>query len=322
MAFYVSVDAGGSKCSAILFDERYNLLGSGRSGGTNSSQGASPERVRKNVAECLDGLFKTVKPKRIKSCYAVFVGDKKILTDELNRHARVVSYEYADEIAAGLLAGAFLEEGLLALSGTGSIIGYIRKDPPLKTSLGGWGPILGDHGSGAWIGQRALRAVIAAHEGWGELTSVRELLKDAWELKNDWYLVNAVYRSDAPFTKVASVAPLVGEAARGGDIVSLGILREAGELMALQTGTLIDRLGFNGAYPDVVCCGGAWKSHGLMFGAFGERLAEKYPGITVYKPWFEHVIAGVVSVMIVNGVDRRDGRRILSKKFTEYVIDW
>jgi len=322
MAVYVSVDAGGTKCSAIMFDGDFNLLGEGMSGGVNSSQGASPEHVRGNVRECLSELFGNYMPEQIETCYTVFVGNERILAEELDKKIRVLSYERLGEIEAGLYAGVLLEEGMLALSGTGSNVGYVGKGTPRKAGLGGWGPILGDQGSGAWIGQKALRAVVAAHDGWGPETLLYELINESWNLKRNWGMVNAVYHHAAPFRKVASIAPLVGEAARAGDAVALGILRGAGEYMALFAGTLLRRLGFENKYPPVVCCGGAWKAHASMFAAFNQKLSGEFAGITVEKPWFEHVTAGAAKELLSRGVGRAEGRRVLSERFADYVIKW
>jgi len=322
MLFFISVDAGGSKCSAILFDENFKLLGRGLSGGVNASQGAKPEHVRKNVGECLSGLFKDFKPERIEICYTVFVGNDKILYEELTKIAHVKSYVRIGETEAGLYAGALVGEGLLALSGTGATIGYIQKDPPLTASVGGWGPILGDHGSGAWIGQKALRAVVAEHDGWGEPTALTGLIKKDWGLEQDWGMVNAVYQSEAPFRKAASVAPLVGKAARAGDSVALNILHEAGELMAMQASTLIKNNNLGERLPLVVCCGGAWKTHPTMFETFCDRLSENHPGIIIEKPWFEHVVAGAAYEVMKRGYGRDEGRRILIECFADYVIKW
>jgi len=322
MAHYISVDAGGSKCAAILFDDDFNLLGSGLAGGVNKSQGASPEHVRRNVSDCLISLFKNCRPDEIAACHAIFIGDTRILEDELKKFTRVLSCVKSDEIAAGLHAGALLSEGIVAISGTGSNVGYIGKDSPRGKGVGGWGPILGDQGSGAWIGQRALREVVKAHDGWGRQTAIRELLKKSWGLERDWYMVNMVYQSETPFRKVASVAKLVGEAAASGDETALDILREAGGLMAVQAVTLINRLEIKNDYPHVICCGGAWKTHAVMFESFGDKLREKFPGIRVEKPWFEHVIAGAARELMRRGVKREEGKKILTEKFNDYVIKW
>src|SRR5204862_7320559 len=54
--------------------------------------------------------------------------------------------------------------GVLLISGTGSIA-YGRGPTGTTARCGGWGPVFGDEGSGAWIGRKALSVVAAASDG-------------------------------------------------------------------------------------------------------------------------------------------------------------
>jgi N-acetylglucosamine kinase-like BadF-type ATPase len=64
--------------------------------------------------------------------------------------------------------------GLVVIAGTGSIccgINARRK----RFCAGGWGPIAGDEGGGAWLARRALRAVAYAFDGRGPKTALTDL---------------------------------------------------------------------------------------------------------------------------------------------------
>lgn len=321
MSRILAVDGGGTKLSAILFDEEFQLLGRGMSGGVNINH-TSLEDIRANVVDCLEKVFGGETPAHIDRLYVVFVGPVKILYEELEKLTGVKEVIPLAESKAGLLAGAMKEEGILALAGTGSDIFYVRKDKKLNSVVGAWGPILGDQGSGTWIGQKALRAVVAAIEGWGEPTLIYDLIRQEWKLEKDFDMVHIIHRNVAPMRKVGSITPLVGKAANAGDAVALRIIREAGEIMAIQTDCLIRRQGIPEEFRRVVCCGGAWKTHPSMFNVFRQRLQEKYPGISVEKPWFEHVMAGATKEMLNRQVPVEQARIKLSKQFPDYVIKW
>jgi N-acetylglucosamine kinase-like BadF-type ATPase len=321
MSRILAVDGGGTKLSAVLFDEEFRLLGRGMSGGVNINH-TTIENSRANVVDCLSQVFGGQPPAHIDKLYVVFIGPVKLLYEELEKTTTLGEIIGLNESNAGLLAGAMLEEGILALAGTGSDIFYVRKERELNSVVGAWGPILGDQGSGTWIGHKALRAVVAAINGWGEPTMMHELIRREWKLEKDWDMVNIVHRSVAPFRTVASVTPIVGEAARAGDAVALKILREAGQIMAVQADCLIRRQGIPEEYRRVVCCGGAWKTHESMFAAFRERLQELYPGIQVDKPWFEHVMAGAAQEMLLRRVPAEQARLRLREQFPDYIIRW
>jgi N-acetylglucosamine kinase-like BadF-type ATPase len=239
MATYVSVDAGGTKCLAVMFDEKFNVLGRGRSGGVNTNT-TTLEDCRKNVAECLDQLMSLHHPSEIDRVLAVFIGPRQVLKEQLEARSSVREFTLMGEGQAGLLAGSMRRSGLVALSGTGSDI-FLVRGGQRESTLGGWGPILGDYGSGTWIGHRALQAAVKSHEGWGEHTVLFDMVMEDWKLSKGWDIVTVVYGAESPFRKVASVTPLVGKAARQGDPVALGIVREAGAHMAEQTEGLIRR---------------------------------------------------------------------------------
>lgn len=321
MGKFLAVDGGGSKLSMVLFDDEFRLLSRGMSGGVNVTQ-TTLENSRANVVDCLEQVFDGSSPSFIDKLYVVFVGPLNILFEELKGYVTIGETLVLTEAKAGMLAGIMEREGILALAGTGSDIFYVREDESLNSVVGAWGPILGDQGSGTWIGQRALQAVVASIEGWGQPTGIYPLIKREWQLEKDTDMIRIIHGSVAPFRTVASLTHLVGEAAWTGDEVALGVLRDAGEIMALQTHCLIRRQGIPEEYRRIVCCGGAWKTHPSMYRAFSQELEGLYPGISVSKPWFEHVLAGPVLEMLLAQVPIEEGRQRLSENFADYVIRW
>ena len=78
-----------------------------------------------------------------------------------------------------LQAGVGDAPGIVIVSGTGSIA-YGRNDRGEASRAGGWGYVLGDEGSGYWIGRLALRAVVRHADGRGRATSLTPRLLDAF----------------------------------------------------------------------------------------------------------------------------------------------
>src|SRR5690606_18783722 len=64
-----------------------------------------------------------------------------------------------NDALVALEAGAPGQPGIVIISGTGSIC-YGRNADGMAARSGGWGYVLGDEGSGYWIGRAALRAVL------------------------------------------------------------------------------------------------------------------------------------------------------------------
>jgi N-acetylglucosamine kinase-like BadF-type ATPase len=328
MGTILSVDGGGTKLRMILFNENFDILGQGLAGGVNVNS-TTPENSLANVKNCLDQVFCGKPPPVIDKLYAVFVGPAANLLETLKDRTEVKEAVLIPEPEAGVMAGAFWEDGFLALAGTGSDIFLVDKrdrckpwNGPVRKTAGGWGPILGDQGSGVWIGQEAIRAVVSGIEGWTEKTLIHDLIRRDWKLAQDWDMVNQVYREPSPFRKVASLTRQVEEAAAAGDAVALRIVREAGELMAVQGLSLFARFDIPRDMRRLVCCGGAWKTHPLMFETFKGKILAEYPDFDIRKPLFEHLMAGPAFEILRQGVEAARAAEILVEKFPDLVIKW
>ncbi len=313
----ITLDGGGTKLSAILFDEQFRVVQRARTSGVNYTQNGREAAVI-SVSNCLNALL----PEHVRevgSIYAVFVGDRRILRECLNKRVRYQNLIFLGEACAGLLAGAGYHTGLLALSGTGSDVFNIHEDG--CSVVGGLGPILGDQGSGAWMGLQAIRAVGRAVNGWGEKTSLTDAILEKFDAHGEIYdVVSAFHDTNTPYALAASLVPLITEAAYTGDAVALEIFRAAGDVLAKQMLSLLEQDPV-WTHDIVTLCGGAWKSHPMMKRAFEKTLHEVYPQLTVNRPWFEHVTAGMMQKALSAGMSREEARAILQKNCTEECLD-
>lgn len=316
MAFYIALDAGGTKINALMFDENLTIVSRALTGGVNLSQ-TSLEDCTANIRSCLDQLFAAEAPAVIDIVYCTFVGPFKIFVREIQQRTTVLEFICPSEAEAGLLAGNVKREGILALAGTGSG-SYAVKDGK-HCSVGGLGPYVGDDGSGVWIGQAAARAIARAMIGWGKPTLMTDYIREDWGVTNEWDIVNAVQGSSAPFRKMGSLTRVVGRAAAAGDEVALDILRQAGHLMAEQVLFGIRRNWPE--LPEVTLCGGAWKAHPEMFEQFRRELQAVHPSLEPRRPLFEHVCAGPILHLLNKGFSRDETIRIMLEKFPDYRID-
>jgi N-acetylglucosamine kinase-like BadF-type ATPase len=121
--------------------------------------------------------------------------------------------------------------GVVVAAGTGVITLGTDLDG-VWNQADGWGHLLGDHGSGAWIGTQGLHAALRAHDGrQGGSPALLERMTARFGHPLD--LVGLIYQSGSPAHQLASFAPSVAEAAREGDRVARRIWTEAGRQLAL-----------------------------------------------------------------------------------------
>ena len=125
---------------------------------------------------------------------------------------------------AGALGGS---PGTVLAVGTGSVALGLSADGR-HHQVDGWGPVLGDDGSGAWLGRAGLRAVLRARDGRGAAT---ELTSRAVGRFGDLdALPRTLHATGAWARTVATFAPDVLEAAAGGDAVADALLDAAADL--------------------------------------------------------------------------------------------
>src|SRR5262249_47505015 len=124
-----------------------------------------------------------------------------------------------DAIAA-LYSGVGKAEGIVVIAGTGSIIyGFTPDGRSMRA--GGWGYHLGDEGSGWWLAEQALFAIVRAHDGRGPVTELTTRILAYLQLQQPEDLISWAYSPTWTRDNVASLAPIVLEVAKAGDQVAL-----------------------------------------------------------------------------------------------------
>jgi N-acetylglucosamine kinase-like BadF-type ATPase len=137
------------------------------------------------------------------------------------------------------LDGAFFGgPGVLVMAGTGSNVAG-RTAAGELTTAGGWGPALADQGSGARIGQQALRDTFLAVDEERETALLPAIMK-LWGLKAVDEFVG--YANQIPAPDFSKLAPLVVSCAENGDVVAQHVLQREAEELAYLARLVIDRL--------------------------------------------------------------------------------
>ncbi|MFI8824799.1 N-acetylglucosamine kinase [Streptomyces sp. NPDC053431] len=175
----------------------------------------------------------------------------------------------ADAVTA--YAGALGQRpGAVVAGGTGLIA--IGTDLAGWRRADGWGHLLGDCGSGAWIGRAGLEAAMRAYDG--RRGGSAALLARAEELFGPARgLPGALYpRTDRPAV-LASFAPEVAGCAVAGDPVAAGILERAAAHVAEAAAAVCPA----GAPVEVALTGGLFRIGEPLLGPLREELAACLP---------------------------------------------
>jgi N-acetylglucosamine kinase-like BadF-type ATPase len=236
--YFLGVDGGQSKTTAVIGDENGRVLGTGR-GGPSNHAGASEGRAKfinaintSLCAACADAGVHAATVRFASACLGFSGGpaDKQALLGQILATDRMLVTDDATIALSGALAG---EPGIVVIAGTGSIA-FGRNAQGRTARAGGWGYLFGDEGGGFWIAREALRAALRWEEGWGSPTALRAILLDSTGARNMNDLMHRCYTPEFPRPRIAALSLLVNDAAEKGDPIAHEILGEAaGELARL-----------------------------------------------------------------------------------------
>lgn len=242
MAFYLALDVGGTKTEYVLADETRELA---------RVRGGTIKRMRTDATSAQENLDKALAEVEAqsgvamsnitRSCVGAAGVTVPLVTDWIREafHERIGGdLILVGDVEIALDAAFFGGPGVLVMAGTGSNVAG-RDSAGELTTAGGWGPALADQGSGARIGQQALRNTFLAIDEERQTTLLPAILK-LWGLTEYMELVG--YANQIPSPDVTKLAPLVVECAAAGDEVAHKVLRREAEELAHLARIVIDRL--------------------------------------------------------------------------------
>jgi N-acetylglucosamine kinase-like BadF-type ATPase len=230
----VGVDGGGSKTEAVIMDSDFRVIGEGRSGPSNPLRigiaGAATA-----VREAIDSACALAKLRRT-DLVAAQIGLAGTRRRELRERMRETltrldmgEIEVVTDADIALYGATDGEPGVVVIAGTGSVCCGINARGK-RFCAGGWGPIAGDEGSGAWLSRRALRAIAYASDGRGPETALTELACAYFHVTSADDLNTAIYAPTITNERLAGFGRDVVNAAKEKDPVALQIVAD-GELM-------------------------------------------------------------------------------------------
>jgi glucosamine kinase len=244
-AIVVGVDGGGSKTRAMVADatgtEIVHVDGPGsavRPGEAERSADVIATTVRDALAAA---SMEHVLPKVL--CVGVAGVGREAERDALWQ--ALASREIAEDVVVHADATIAMDDafgdgpGVLLIAGTGSVA-FGRSPDGTFARCGGWGPVIGDEGSGAWIGRRAINVVVAASDGREPETALTNALLTAAELDDVRDFIP--WAAQATPAQFATLAPSVLSAAAAGDLRANALLSIAVEELVVHVRTLARRL--------------------------------------------------------------------------------
>lgn len=299
MRCVAGIDAGGTRTRCQVADETGHILSAGYGGPANKNFVSSllaQRAVERALSEALKLINKPVDS-------AVVAGPHLPAEAVSYVSGRVGKIIVTDEFVASLAAGLQKTDGwgAVILSGTGSFCRG-RNSEGREKYIGGWGPLIGDEGSGYDLAGEALKALVRACDGRGRPTLLTELIFSHFGIRDAQELKNALYTPIIKRHRFAELAKYVFFAAAKGDAVARGILRNGGKKLAKVASPVLQELFKKTEHFPVVLSGGILCETSALSDALIAEIKRGWPRANVFIPELQPVTGAVIIALDSIGV--------------------
>ncbi|BCW49227.1 BadF/BadG/BcrA/BcrD ATPase family protein [Arthrobacter sp. StoSoilB13] len=265
----IGLDIGGTKTRGVRFEDGVPVLD--ESAGSSNVQNVSREQAMANLAE----LFGKIGGGDIDQVYAGAGGidtdeDAQALADLISPHVPGARITVVHDSRLLLAAGG-ASTGVAVIAGTGSAA-WGRNAAGEEARAGGWGYLLGDEGSGYWLGREAVRHSLRRMNQGLEPDTLSRALLDSCGVEEPGKLIALFHSPETGRRYWAQQARLVVEAADAGDETSARLVDQAGKDLADLAEQVVRQLGLDGP---VILGSGLGMNVRRLQESFKARLAEQ-----------------------------------------------
>lgn len=281
----IGIDGGGSKTHAIVADEQGKTIAEtvGPGSAVRPGQGEHSANVIADVVkDALASCEMTHVTPRVLSIGVAGAGRE---AERQELWQALVSRDLASELVIHSDFSIALDDafgdgpGVLLISGTGSVA-FGRGPAGATARCGGWGPMCGDEGSGAWIGRKALSVVTSASDGREPETALTGAILTAAQVNETQDLIT--WAATATPATLAQLAPVVLSVADSGDLRANALVTIAVEELVLHARALARQLfGDERASLPIALSGGMLQRGSTLRKRLEHRLKSAVPGAAV-----------------------------------------
>ena len=289
MKYYIGVDGGASKTAAMVVDENGEAHGRGLAGGSNHLRVGIEEATR-NVERAVNKALVEagVAIKDVEYAYCGIAGSdhpvhRQRVIDSLRIFFPHGNFIVDTDARIALTGAVGFGPGVVVIAGTGSVA-FGRNANHDESRAGGWGPTLGDEGSGFWIAREGLSAIVRAHDGRGFQTKMTDFLCDEYDMCSPVDLPKFVYATTTHVDDIARYGKLVIQAAQAGDDVARAILVRGGSELAECVLAVARKLHMTDSEFLVAYVGGAFHAGELLLNPMRLHLNRDAPGASLIVP--------------------------------------
>lgn len=274
--YLLGIDGGATKTLAAVLDLEADTLHTGRAGPSNEDAVGAEAAVKALLdaaGEALRGAG--IGEGDLAAAVAAVAGTD---TASVTRHvhtARGESWIVVNDVVGAWATATGGGPGVAAIAGTGSnVFGVGAAGRSWRT--GGWGHLLGDEGSGYWLGVESIRAALRDRDASGPETGLSAAACAFFGRDTVEAVASLVYSKPLTKGEIAAFAIETAKVAEQGDAVARELFERGAGLLGGQIAAVIGQAGLEGEFP-VGLIGSAYKAGEVFLAPLRRRIAEAAP---------------------------------------------
>lgn len=297
--YWLGLDGGGTNSRAAIADARGQVVGYGNAAAANLVRVGldnAVAHIQQAVAlACAEAGIEV--GQLTAACFGLAgVGNPQhhaAMSAALREAFPKLNFLLETDARIALAGATDLQPGVVIIAGTGSIACGVNAQGEFARA-GGWGPAMGDEGSGYYIGRRALAAVVMAYDQRGAETSLTDPVCQHFHVATPPELPPVIYNEPIKVMhEIAQLSKIVVAHAEAGDRVALSILMDAALELARAINAVIRRLDMQKDSFRVAYVGGVFAAGELILEPLRYLVQQVAPQAEVTPPLFAPMIGAV-----------------------------
>jgi N-acetylglucosamine kinase-like BadF-type ATPase len=240
--YVMGIDGGATKTLAAILDLEGGALHLAHGGPSNQDAVGAAAAVQALLQTADEVIARAgISPEQLGAAVLAVAGTDTDAVEKHVRAARTDAWIVVNDVVGAWATATGATPGVAAISGTGSnVFGVGRASSPNgwvegTWRAGGWGHLLGDEGSGYWLGVQSIKAALRDREASGPQTALSDAVVAFFDAPSIEALASRVYSKPLTKGEIAAFATETSRLAVAGD----GVARELYERGARELGAQI-----------------------------------------------------------------------------------
>jgi N-acetylglucosamine kinase-like BadF-type ATPase len=281
--FLLGVDGGATKTLAAVLDVQTQTLHLAHGGPSNEDAVGAKAAVEALLGAADQALQRAGIAQADLAAGVLAVAGTN--TESILGHVRAARGEalvVVNDVVGAWATATGAGPGIAVISGTGSNVFGVG--PAGRAwRAGGWGHLLGDEGSGYWLGIQSIKAALRDRESSGPPTALSELVPAFFGAPSVEALAGLVYSKPLTKGEIAAFAVQTQELAQDGDTVAQELYARGARKLAAQIAAVIAHTGLGGGedqFP-VGLIGSVFRAGPIFVDPIAAALGRAAPGARI-----------------------------------------